>query len=133
LRTIVELVVQLEEPLMTLERRGIDLRYLAAKHQTERGLLPRYRVFLGREQHWFIDKAELDKFLAEQETKLGHELRVADDRVGHKLPAAEGAGTNGAAEEIPQKNGHESTLQVVDLHEMRVINQVLQELAGYGI
>jgi DNA gyrase subunit B len=133
LRTIVDLVAQLEEPLLTLERRGIDLRHLAARHQTERGLLPRYRVFLGREQHWFIDKAELDKFLADQETKLGHELRVADDRLGQKLPVADGAETNGAADEISQKNGHDSILQVVDLHEMRVINHVLQELAGYGI
>ena len=85
LRKIVTSIGELEDPLLTLERRGIDLRVLAAKHQTERGLLPRYRVFLGRQQHWFADKAELDKFLAEQETKLGHELRVADDGLGSKL------------------------------------------------
>jgi DNA gyrase subunit B len=132
LRTIVDLVGELEEPLLTLERRGIDLRLLAARHQTERGLLPRYRVFLGREQHWFADKAELDKFLAEQETKLGHELRVADDSPGQKPPAAEPA-ANGEPAGSLHRNGHESTLQVVDLHEMRVINHVLQELAGYGI
>ncbi|MGE5195668.1 MAG: DNA gyrase subunit B, partial [Deltaproteobacteria bacterium] len=114
LRTIVDLISQLEEPLLTLERRGIDLRYLATKHQTERGLLPRYRVFLGREQHWFADKAELDKFLAEQETKLGHELRVADDSLGPKRPAAVPA-TDGAPPETPHKNGHDSALQVVDL------------------
>ena len=41
--------------------------------------------------------------------------------------------TNGTAADAAHKNGHELTLQVVDLHEMRVINQVLQELGGYGI
>lgn len=144
LRKIVMSIGELEEPLLTLERRGIDLRVLAAKHQTERGLLPRYRVFLGREQHWFADKAELDKFLSEQETRLGHELRVADDGLGSKLAksAVEGAApgdssgapeADGAAPAASLKNGHESTLQVVDLHEMRAINQVLLELSGFGI
>src|SRR5262249_55556864 len=40
---------------------------------------------------------------------------------------------DGSGHSALQRNGHESTLQVVDLHEMRVINQVLEELAGYGI
>ncbi len=129
LRKIVEFIGELDEPLMTLERRGIDLRYLATKHLTDRGLLPRYRVFLGRDQHWFADKAELDKFLAEQETRLGHELRVADDAVvRHRTSPA----TDGAAG-APSENGHDSTLEVVDLHEMRAINHLLGELSGYGI
>jgi DNA gyrase subunit B len=127
LRTIVNLIGQLEEPLLTLERRGIDLRHLAARHLTERGLLPRYRVFLGREQHWFPDKAALDTFLTEQEAKLGHELRVVDDSLPGR-PSRAPVGADGHTE-----NGHDSTLEVVDLHEMRIINHVLQELAGYGI
>jgi DNA gyrase subunit B len=132
LRTIVESIGELEEPLLTLERRGIDLRYLATKHLTERGLLPRYRVFLGRDQHWFVDKTELDAFLADQETRLGHELRVADDAAArHRAhPAADGAAAPSGA---PSENGHDSMLEVVDLHEMRVINHLLQELGGYGI
>ena len=136
LRKIVGLIGDLDEPLLTLERRGIDLRHLAAKHQNERGLLPRYRVFLGRDQHWFIDKAELDRFLSEQETRLGHELRVADVGLGHKPAAtveASPAGPQPDAAEAPAKNGHESTLQVVDLHEMRAINLLLEGLSGYGI
>jgi DNA gyrase subunit B len=127
LRTIVDLIGQLEEPLLTLERRGIDLRLLAARHLTERGLLPRYRVFLGRDQHWFADKPALDTFLAEQETRLGHELRVVDDSLPGR-PSRAPAGADGYSE-----NGHDSTLEVVDLHEMRIINHVLQELGGYGI
>jgi DNA gyrase subunit B len=103
------------------------LRYLASKHVTDRGLLPRYRVFLGREQHWFADKPALDTFLAEQETKFGHELRVVDDSLPGR-PAKSAAPPEGHSE-----NGHDSALEVVDLHEMRIINHVLQELAGYGI
>jgi DNA gyrase subunit B len=131
LRRIVTIVKELEEPLITLERRGIDLRAVAGRHLTERGLLPRYRVFLGREQHWFADKARLDEFLGEQETRLGHELRVADDSIppvtgDQNAKATPEAGSNGG---IPA----DSTLQVVDLHEVRTINHGLEELGGFGL
>jgi DNA gyrase subunit B len=139
LRTIIGLLSEMEEPLLTLERRGIDLRYLAGRHLTERGLLPRYRVFLGSEQHWFIDKPQLDQFVAEQEARLGHELRVADD----SLPAVPTeTATPSEKKDVTQSstqtnaahtNGHESMLEVVDLHEIRAINQLLTQLAGYGI
>jgi DNA gyrase subunit B len=144
LRTIIDLLSDMEEPLITLERRGIDLRYLASRHLTERGLLPRYRVFLGSEQHWFIDRAQLDQFVAEQEARLGHELRVADDSIA-KAPAAPvpapetGDATaspgesNGAATSGSETNGHEAMLEIVDLHEIRAINLMLPQLAGYGI
>ncbi|MGQ0633077.1 MAG: DNA gyrase subunit B [Planctomycetaceae bacterium] len=134
LKKVVELIGEIEEPLLTLERRGIDLRLLAQRHLTERGLLPRYRVFLGREQHWFATKAQLDAFLAEQETKLGHELHVADD--GHSLPRPAPAPGDGAPRTAVGGNGapeHESTLQVVDLHEVRTINHALEQLAGFGV
>ena len=139
LATIIGLLSEMEEPLITLERRGIDLRYLAGRHLTERGLLPRYRVFLGSEQHWFIDKQQLDQFVAEQETRLGHELRVADDSTA-KAPAkpapeagSDAVETNATAAKGAETNGHESMLEVVDLHEIRAINQLLPQLAGYGI
>lgn len=134
LRKIVELAGDLEEPLLTLERRGIDLRVLAAKHLSDRGLLPRYRVFLGGKQHWFFDKESLDEFVSTEETRLGHELRVADDQ---SLPAQVTPPEGTPAEGAPAADGlaipHESMLEVVDLHEVRAINVALQELSGYGI
>jgi DNA gyrase subunit B len=126
---IAHLIDQLETPLRTLERRGIDLRFMASRHLTERGMLPRYRVFLGRQQHWFADKAEVESFVAVEEQKLGRELRVADAarEPGSGPPTAktEPGSTGG--------NGGEALLQVYDLHEVRTINHVLQELGGYGI
>lgn len=136
LRIVVDCITELQEPLLTLERRGIDLRLLAAKHLTDRGLLPRYRLYLGREQHWFADKAELDQFLASAETRLGHELRVADAQTAHpQLPGsqtapaqAQGTGSEGKAPQNP-----EHTIQIVDLHEVRSINIALEKLAGFGL
>jgi DNA gyrase subunit B len=142
LRKVVELIGALEEPLLTLERRGIELRLLATRQLTARGLLPRYRVFLGRKQHWFADKAALDAFLEEQETKLGHELQVADDGKGavstekSTTPPSGAAATPAGYGEPPATEAAapaESTLQVVDLHEVRAINHALEQLAGYGI
>jgi DNA gyrase subunit B len=127
LQDLIALIGQLEEPLETLERRGIELHWLVAHHQTRDGLLPRHRVFVGRNEHWFADKEELDKFLAEEEAKRGEQFEIADDETvspGAHPPAG--------------KNGHpeahtDSRLQVVDLHEVRAINRALAALKPYGI
>ena len=133
LQKIANLIDQLETPLRTIERRGIDLRPLAARHLTERGLLPRYRGFLGRAQHWFADKAQLEAFIQAEEKRLGRELRVADANreAPPQAPPAAVPGTDAAAPATPQLP--EGYLQVYDLHETRTINLLLQELAGYGI
>jgi DNA gyrase subunit B len=136
LRTIVDAISDVEEPLLTLERRGIDLRLLAHRHLTDRGMLPRYRVFLGREQHWFADKARLDEFLGEQENKLGHELHVADGAITPAAPSPADAREMAPAAD-PSESGDpapaESILEVIDLHEVRAINHVLDRLSGYGL
>ena len=87
-------------------------------------MLPRYRVFLGREQRWFAEKSELEEFLAHQEKQHGGELQVADE--GQPLSPAEGDGKADGQE-------GDDTLQVFDLHEIRVINQTLKKLKEYGI
>lgn len=120
LRRIVGMMRRLEEPLELLERRGLTLRHLASKaHETD-GTLPQYRVFLGRQEHWFHKKEDRDAFVTEEEKKLGHELSVA----------AEPSGSEKNGKGTPP---HEETLQVVDLHEIRTINDVLRDLRGFGI
>ncbi|MEZ6046241.1 MAG: toprim domain-containing protein [Planctomycetaceae bacterium] len=114
LEKVTELIKQLEEPILTLERRGVDLRYLSLQQKEDKGDLPRYRVFVGREEHWFFTKEELDAFLAIEEEKLGGELKVVDT-------------------ESDEEEETSSTLQVIDLHEMRTINAVLKQLNDYGI
>jgi DNA gyrase subunit B len=135
LQELIGLIGQLEEPLETLERRGIELTWLAAHHQSPEGLLPRYRVFVGRQEHWFADKEQLDKFLAEEEAKRGEQFEVADDET-----VSAGPRPSAGAPEPPAagRNGHPETssdtrLQVVDLHEVRVINRALKALKPYGI
>lgn len=119
---LIELLSQLTVPLETLERRGIDLRYLATNFRTPEGLLPRYRVFVGQDVHWLADDAARVAFLEEEEAKRGAELRVADD-----LSVAD-------ADETEDDTAENGALQVTDLHEVRTINKVLGTLRrDYGV
>ncbi|MCA9093756.1 MAG: hypothetical protein KDA68_09735 [Planctomycetaceae bacterium] len=122
LRRVVDLLTEFSEPLETLERRGIDLKFLATKHLTPEGLLPRYRVFQGREQHWFADKEQLEAFLATIKSSTGGEIHLAADH-----------GEIGAEHQNKPDQSAEDTVQVVDLHENRIINNVLKQLAEFGI
>lgn len=112
---LVELIEEIEEALETLERRGVALKGLAKKRISDSNPLPRYQVLLGSQELWFATKTELDEFLIEEESKQGDEFHVADEVIDQ----------NG--------NGQETTLKVTDLHEVRVINQVLEKLKGFGI
>lgn len=118
---VVDLLGLLEEPLETMERRGVDLRHLTANYATDDGYLPRYRVYLGRDVNWFATKEDMDAFVAAEEEKRGHELVVADE---HTEPAADSEDGDGEAKE---------SLQVTDLHEIRTINDVLRQLRDYGV
>ncbi|MCA9006436.1 MAG: DNA gyrase subunit B, partial [Planctomycetaceae bacterium] len=125
LQTLVNLVSELEEPLGTLDRRGIDLKFLSLNFATEEGLLPQYRIFLGKQQFWFTSQDEMAKFLKEEEAKRGDELQIADDN-GQ-------AETAESSEDDEDEFAKEGALQVTDLHEIRTINDLLQKLKGYGI
>ena len=120
-RRLTAVMSNLEEPLDTLERRGISLRRFAIDHATADGLLPKYRVFLGTDEHWFASKKDLDAFLAEAQQQVGGELRVAD--VHTQPDAAAKAETDGSENGAPTE-----VLDVTDLHEVRSINETLKKL-----
>ena len=76
-------------------------------------------MFLGTQEHWFTTRDELDAFRAQQEEQAGGELAVGDtDRPSHG---------DGRQRPRPRR-----TLHIVELHEVRTINNVLAELAKMG-
>ncbi len=103
----------LEDSLVALERRGISLRAHAARRDPSTGRLPIYHVYLGSQQHWFTTREQLDEFVAAQEREVGGEFDLAEDENG------EGQG------EEPR-----SRLHIVELHEVRSINNQLATLRG---
>ena len=117
LQRIVEIIGELDDALDTLERRGIDLRHTANNHATEAGLLPRFRVFVGRDQHWFTSKKEMEQFLEEERKRRGgEEFEVADE-----------------TEENGDGRKSAELLRIVDLHEVRAINASLRKLRDFGL
>jgi len=127
LRRIVKLMQRLDEPLEVLERRGITLRYLSRQIPEGETSLPQYRVLLGRSEHWFHRKEQVEQFVQDEESKRGYELGVDSDAKAPKPT------TNGNGDAAADKALHDKTVQVVDLYEIRTINDALKELRGYGI
>jgi len=121
LSSLSSLLESLEESLTALERRGIELRSIS-RHLMADGLLPRFRVFLGAHEHWFVTKVELDAFLTAEQRKAGRELSVADE-AALSVEGARPVKEPGAAAETAAP-----ILHVTDLHEMRAINEGLKRL-----
>ncbi len=145
MQKLASLLAGMEESLLALERRGVSLRSHANRKSGE-GKLPVFHVFLGRSEHWFTSRAELDKFLEQQEAAGGKELTVSDDP---KLTRSVSEGsapsppTRSVSEESAPHVGNgdanlatgrgSSQLHITELHEVRTINQGLADLkAQFG-
>jgi len=128
LRRVVKLMERVEEPIELLERRGVTLKFLHKQADESDKPLPQYRVFLGKTEQWFHNKEEVEHFVQAEEQKRGRELDVANEQAA--APAATTPETNGQPAAVAAK---EELLQVVDLYELRTINDVLHELKGFGV
>jgi len=108
----------MEDSLIALERRGISLRAHAERKDPTTGRLPIFHVILGQREYWFTTRKELDDFVAQQEADTGEEARVTTP------DSAEGDDTG---------NGNAAPrLHFVELHEVRSINNQLNELRTMG-
>lgn len=126
----------LEDAIIALERRGISLKIHAERQNPETLKLPVYHVFLGIDEHWFTTRAELDKYVTEQEEKLGHELSI--DTGATVMPTMQQPSSNGDAAAANEKTDAEKAedarpkLRIVELHEVRTINTLLGDLNELG-
>ena len=117
LTKLVEVLSEVENSILILERRGLTLGQLLAK-ATPAGL-PLFRVVLAGQGHWFPTAQAVDKFRQEEQAKRGHEFVVADE-LRPAVPS-----TNG--------NGHPiETFFMQELHEVRTINRCLEKLKAFG-
>jgi DNA gyrase subunit B len=116
LAQLMQTLSELEEALVILERRGLNL----ATFLTRRGPggLPMVRVVLGGHEHWFSTSAEADSFLKSEQEKRGQDLVV-------EAEAPNGSGSQG--------NGHAQTIMRQELHEVRGINRGLERLREVGL
>ncbi|MFT5300812.1 MAG: DNA gyrase subunit B [Mariniblastus sp.] len=114
MRNLCMTLASMEEAILALERRGINLRTHANRMNLETGKLPVFHVFIGSDEHWFPDRKSMDKFIKQHEKDSGVELTVETD-----------ADDESAAESISQ-------VRINEFHEVKTINAGLKELDSFG-
>jgi DNA gyrase subunit B len=120
LQKLCDLVTQMEHPLELLERRGIDIRYLLKFNAGDKSRLPRYRVLSGDTEKWFLERDEAEAFLKSI------------------LPVVPPADATDASTTAPAVTTGESAIpreklaQLIDLHEIKTLNDVFAQLKDYG-
>ncbi len=135
-------VAALEDSVIALERRGISLKGHAERQDPETLKLPVYHVFLLGKEFWFTSRQQLDQFLEEQEKTLGRELQIEAGRAAGKStqdetpesaqPQGEAGKANGKAQPDVEESREELKIRIVELHEVRSINTLLQDLDKLG-
>jgi DNA gyrase subunit B len=112
---------RLEYKLEILERRGVNLPTFLGLWG-EQGL-PIYRVVVGGHERWCHTRDEVEALRQQEQQRLGRAV-VAEEASGTALAPAHGAGSNGKATEVFYEQ---------ELHEVRDVNRLLQELAKFGL
>jgi len=126
LQKLVSLVERMEQPLELLERRGIDIRYLLKFNASEKSRLPRYRVLYSDTERWFMERDEAEAFLRSLQPPAPVPTTEATDDTAPTTadPAPAPAATSEPA--------RPTNAQLIDLHEIRTLNDVFAQLRDYG-
>lgn len=111
MKTLLDLLNRLEQPLQILERRGFSVNTLLPASRN--GQLPLYLVKLGGRDHWFHTVEEIDVFRVDEGKKLGKELAVSD-----------------SDEKKPEDDKVHYLME--ELHELRSANRTLEKLGELG-
>ncbi|MEZ6123179.1 MAG: DNA gyrase subunit B [Planctomycetaceae bacterium] len=119
LTRVVDVLKEMEHPLELLERRGVDIRYLLAKGGAEDSRLPRYRVLWADSERWFFERDEAEAFIRQLE----------EEHAAGKTPVE-----TDASEKTESSDGEEVVpiSHLVDLHEVRTLNEQLAKLKDFG-
>lgn len=127
LQKLVSLVERMEQPLELLERRGIDIRYLLKFNAGEKSRLPRYRVLYSDTERWFMERDEAESFLRSLQPP-------APAPAPASAPAAEGTAPapSAPAPAATTEPARPTNAQLIDLHEIRTLNDVFAQLRDYG-
>jgi DNA gyrase subunit B len=115
---MVQMLGDLEDSLLILERRGLNLASFLALATPERGL-PQYHVIYGGKDYWFYSSAEVDQFRQQEQQRLGRDLVVAETVVIK-------TGENGEAASAV-------TFVLQEFHEVRTVNRLLEKLREFGV
>ena len=120
LEHLCRLLASMEESIVALERRGVNLKAHAERMDLETSKLPVFRVTHESLNHWFVKREDVDAFVAE------HSPAPPEEPANEKNEEGEEAEDHTpAAPTLP-------VVQVTELHEVRTINGGLTDLAEFG-
>lgn len=113
MRKLCETLASMEDALIALERRGINLKSHAQRMDADTKRLPFFLLTVGKDTFWFHSREALDTHIQQNNIKL------------------DGQGKDGPAD----TNGDGVLAHYVELHEVKSINSGLKELTelGFGI
>ena len=120
IRRLSSTLASMEDAIMALERRGINLRAHAERMQAETGRLPVFHVYVGLTEYWFVTRKEMDELVKSEEVRRGEEMLVE----GGTDETDSQAGTDAS--------NIENRLQINEFNEVRTINSGLKELEAMG-
>lgn len=120
LERVIAVLKEIEHPLELLERRGIDVKYLLTKGGGEATRLPRYRALWADSERWFFERSEADAFVKEIEAE--HQATTAPEE---SAADNEAPGTVEPVEVEP-------ICKLVDLHEIKTLNEQIAKLKDFG-
>ena len=104
-------LASMEDAILALERRGVNLR-AHSNRMTPEGKLPVFQVVIGNRQEWFVNQKAKNDFIKELEDS-GQAVTVADD-------------------EDTESDSDQSQMRITEFYEVRTINSGLAELEDFG-
>ena len=114
-------LASMDEAIVALERRGINLKTHSERMDMETGRLPMFHIVLDTEEHWIASRGKLDEFIQEREKASGKTMAL-DDANEDSDDASE---SNGETSDAPK-------MLITEFHEVRTINSGLKELTNLG-
>jgi DNA gyrase subunit B len=114
MRKLCECLASMEDAMLALERRGINLKAQAERMDTENLKLPIFHLTVGNDSHWFINRSEMEEFIEREKLTLDSDAPKDD-------------GSAGDAETSERLLAH-----VVEMHEVKTINGGLKDLQEHG-
>jgi DNA gyrase subunit B len=120
MRRLCATLASMEEGILALERRGINLKTHANRIDPLTGRLPMFHAVLGDEEHWYHSRKQIDEFITERQKRSGVEITIGSSQ-----------DTNGAATDNDSSKPA-SHMLLDEFHEIKTINAGLKELETFG-
>ncbi|MCR9296088.1 MAG: DNA gyrase subunit B [bacterium] len=110
MRNLCECLAAMEDALIALERRGINLKAHSERLDEASGKLPVFLLTVGNDSHWFVNRNDMEEFIQNEKLTLEGESQESDD----ESPSAA------------------LLAHVVEMHEVKTINSGLKDLQSFG-